>query len=228
MTVTLYHGNCLEILRQWAEKSVHCVVTSPPYWSLRDYDLPPIEWPTVTYRPMPGMAEVTVQGCEDGCGHAWGETQEIQVGATLGGDKSTLTNWAGSTEAAKEYAKKVQSTVSKGQFCHLCHGWRGSLGLEPTPTMYVAHLVAVFRENWRVLRDDGSLWLNLGDSYASQGGYRDYGSHDNGTGRAYNSGLRANGAGLKTKDLCGIPWRVALALLLPHLQRLLYARERAR
>jgi len=55
------------------DQSVHCVVTSPPYWGLRDYGLPPTEWPTVTYTPMAGLAPVTVQGCELGCQHAWGE-----------------------------------------------------------------------------------------------------------------------------------------------------------
>ena len=51
-----------------------------------------------------------------------------------------------------------------------CGAWRGSLGLEPTPELYVAHLVEVFRELRRVLRNDGTLWLNLGDSYATGGG----------------------------------------------------------
>ena len=45
--------------------------------------------------------------------------------------------------------------------------WRGCLGLEPTPEMFVAHIVSVFREVWRVLRDDGTCWVNFGDSYAS-------------------------------------------------------------
>ena len=51
-----------------------------------------------------------------------------------------------------------------------CGAWHGSLGLEPTPELYVAHLVEVFRELRRVLRNDGTLWLNLGDSYATGGG----------------------------------------------------------
>jgi DNA modification methylase len=92
------------------------------------------------------------------------------------------------------------------------YGVPGQLGLEPTPDEYVANMVAVFREVWRVMRDDGTLWLNLGDSYASSGGHREYGSSDNGVGRSYNSGMRANGNGLKPKDLVGIPWCVAFAL----------------
>ncbi len=74
------------------------------------------------------------------------------------------------------------------------YGEAGQIGLEPTPEEYVAKLVEVFREARRVLRDDGTLWLNLGDSYASS------------------PRGDKTGCGLKPKDLCGIPWRVALAL----------------
>ena len=131
-------------------ESVHCVVTSPPYWGLRDYGLAPTEWPTVTYTPLAGLALVTVDA------------------------------------------------------------WRGCLGLEPTPEMFVGHIVAVFREVWRVLRDDGTLWLNFGDTYA--GGGRG-GNGDSITGRAKNASQCSHfTGGLKVKDLCGIPWRVAFAL----------------
>jgi len=98
-------GDCLAELRKLPDESVHCCVTSPPYWGLRDYGVP------------------------------------------------------------------------------------GQLGLEKTPEEYVANMVEVFREVRRVLRKDGVLFLNLGDSY---------------------HGLRTKG--LKPKDLVGIPWRVAFAL----------------
>ena len=101
---TIWQGDCREVLRGLEESSVNCVVTSPPYWGLRDY------------------------------------------------------------------------------------GTDGQLGLEETPADHVANMVEVFREVRRVLREDGTLWLNYGDSYA------------------------ATGSGLKPKDLCGIPWRVAFAL----------------
>jgi DNA modification methylase len=91
------------------------------------------------------------------------------------------------------------------------YGVAGQLGLESTPEAYVAAMVEVFREVWRVLKDDGTLWLNLGDSYASTwscgrrnavgAGACDYGSRVN----------RAVG-GIKEKDLVGIPWMVAFAL----------------
>jgi DNA modification methylase len=101
----ILHGDAIEQLKDMPDESVHCCVTSPPYWGLRDY------------------------------------------------------------------------------------GDGGQLGLETTPEEYVENIVAVFREVRRVLRDDGTLWLNLGDTYAS--------------------GLAP---GLKQKDLVGIPWRVAFAL----------------
>ena len=94
------------------------------------------------------------------------------------------------------------------------YGVAGQLGLEPTPDEYVANLVAVFAEVRRVLRDDGTLWLNLGDSFASDdkwggssGGKHVTALHGNtGVGRGKRN------TGLKSKDLVGIPWMVAFAL----------------
>jgi len=86
--------------------------------------------------------------------------------------------------------KSIQTCVTSPPYWGLRdYGTPGQLGLEPTPEEYVANMVEVFREVWRVLRKDGTLWLNLGDSYAN-----------------------ANPGSLKPKDLCGIPWRVAFAL----------------
>ncbi len=81
-----------------------------------------------------------------------------------------------------------------------CHwdGWRGSLGNEPSLELYIEHLTQIFDEVKRVLRDDGTLWLNLGDGYAGSG-LRHY-------------PYKRKGIGLKTKDQCLIPHRVALAL----------------
>ena len=103
------------------------------------------------------------------------------------------------------------------------YGHAGQIGLERTPEEYVARLVEVFREVRRVLADDGTLWLNLGDSYASNGP-GSWGSSDKSTlTTASRKGAWAPGktvgttpvrdcSGLKPKDLCGIPWRVAFAL----------------
>jgi DNA modification methylase len=124
----ILQGDIRQIAPTLPSESVHCIVTSPPYWGLRDY------------------------------------------------------------------------------------GVDGQIGLEPTPDEYVSSLVAVFRELRRVLRDDGTLWLNLGDSYSGSGegggGNRkgnEHGQHDSMIGKRGTSGL-------KPKDLVGIPWRVAFAL----------------
>jgi len=97
------------------------------------------------------------------------------------------------------------------------YGCEGQLGLEATPELFVAAMVEVFREVKRCLRDDGTLWLNIGDSYAREGG-NTKGVSRHWDGRAADPGGQhdkrpnAHLIGLKQKDLCGIPWRLAFAL----------------
>ena len=95
--------------------------------------------------------------------------------------------------------------------------WTGCLGLEPTVEKFVGHTVAVFREVWRVLRKDGTLWINFGDSYCSTApGTMGDNVHIHGTKettkRAKKTMRTETPNGLKVKDLIGIPWRVAFAL----------------
>ena len=128
MKATILIGDCLDGMATLDAGSVHCCVTSPPYWGLRDY------------------------------------------------------------------------------------GNAAQIGLEETPDAYVARIVEVFRAVRRVLREDGTAWLNLGDSYASNPasggqGQQEGGDHQ----RTPNTGYKRP-AGLKPKDLVGIPWRVAFAL----------------
>lgn len=106
------------------------------------------------------------------------------------------------------------------------YGEAGQIGLEATPEAYVAELVAVFREVRRLLTDDGTLWLNLGDSYAAArggstppaqtvaGGVNGQGgvAERRGMKEGYNPSRNAGAFGLKHKDLVGIPWMVAFAL----------------
>ncbi len=151
MTVRFLTGDCRDVLKTLPDESVQCVVTSPPYFGLRDYKV------------------------------------------------------------------------------------AGQIGLEATPDEYVAEMVGVFREVRRVLRADGTLWLNLGDSYAGSGRG---GNPDAGTKQGTNAGSQSVGVlygrpqesaeeerlrvraqfaaeratGLKPKDLIGIPWLVAFAL----------------
>ncbi len=98
------------------------------------------------------------------------------------------------------------------------YGVEGQIGLEETPDAYVAKLVAVFREVRRVLRDDGVLWLNLGDSYVSNpgdrakvGGFQGNASPERIAAESSMS-MNKHTSGLKPKDLIGIPWMVAFAL----------------
>jgi DNA modification methylase len=137
----LYVGDVREQLRQLPDESVHCVVTSPPYWGLRMY-------------------------LEDG-------------------------------HESKHH----------------------ELGLEPTPEQYVANMVDVFREVRRVLRRDGTCWMNLGDSYATtvtSDRHFTQPTGPDGTPATKHppqfGGQKTAVSGLKPKDLCGIPWRVAFAL----------------
>ena len=109
---------------------------------------------------------------------------------------------------------RVQCVVTSPPYFGLRdYGVEGQIGLEPTPDAYVAQMVDVFRAVRDVLVDDGTLWLNLGDSYANDS---KWGGH---TGGKHAKALHASPidrnkryTGLKPKDLIGIPWRVAFAL----------------
>lgn len=118
-------------------------------------------------------------------------------------------------------SESVQTCVTSPPYWGLRdYGVAGQIGLEETPDAYVARLVEVFREVRRVLRDDGTLWLNLGDSYATTGKNR---TEAQATAKhGLNGGVKSQTAmlkqqpkitaGLKQKDLVGIPWMVAFAL----------------
>jgi len=106
--------------------------------------------------------------------------------------------------------ESVQCVVTSPPFWGLRdYGVNGQLGLEETPEEYVANLVAVFREVRRVLRDDGTVWLNLGDSYSA---VRSYQVRDNKHVEVGNNMASTIPPGLKPKDMVGIPWRTAFAL----------------
>lgn len=186
VTWTLYNTDCLAGLRELPDNSVQTCITSPPYWGLRDY----------------GTA--TWEAGDPACQHD---------AAPWTDDPGDLPE-VGRNALAANAAKWVRRTRG---VCRRCGAVRvdGQLGLEPTPEEYVARLVEVFREVRRVLRKDGTLWLNLGDSYASTApGTRNApmpkGSRDHPEEWA---NLRPKTPdGLKPKDLVGIPWRVAFAL----------------
>jgi DNA modification methylase len=116
-------------------------------------------------------------------------------------------------------AGSVQTCVTSPPYFGLRdYGHEGQIGLEPTPDEFVASLVDVFRSVRRVLRDDGTVWLNLGDSYAGGGG----GNYGDGKNVVSQGGQQVtnvrnrpewlSNAGVKPKDLLGVPWMVAFAL----------------
>ena len=156
--VTLYKGNNVDVLKTLPAESINCVVTSPPYYNLRDY------------------GSATWIGGDENCDHK-------SIHAKRG------------MNPTNDYVK--QSTSNEGMgvdfytTCPMCNAMKQDeqLGLEATPKEYVENMVQVFKEVKRVLAKNGTLWLNLGDSYST---------FDNN--------------GYKPKDLMGMPWRVAFAL----------------
>lgn len=110
-------------------------------------------------------------------------------------------------------SKSVQCCVTSPPYFGLRdYGMEGQIGLEPTPQEYVARLVYVFRAVRDVLRDDGVLWLNLGDSYARSGGKQGGGNREMLHLEGKQKRMLTPPNGTKHKDLLGIPWRVAFAL----------------
>jgi DNA modification methylase len=146
MTWRILQGDCREVLRALPAESVQTCVTSPPYWGLRAYGTSAQVW-----------------GGDPACAHAWGDALPPKPGpGPNAGASSKLTN--------PERQRSLPRPDDAGCFCVKCGAWRGELGLEPTPQLYVEHVVEVFREVWRTLRHDGTLWLNLGDCYATGAG----------------------------------------------------------
>lgn len=179
-----------------ADGSVHCAVTSPPYWGLRDY----------------GTA-VWVGGDPD-CDHMKGGANGIGKTTLLGGTKTTGHQQEGFTGGVcgKCGAERQDDQLGLEPIPD-CLGWATGA---PCGVCYVCRMVQVFREVRRVLRADGVCFLNLGDSYAHNGacgGSPDGPRKPRETDRVKQEkmGYRVP-PGLKPKDLVGIPWRVAFAL----------------
>lgn len=193
---TVLLGHVINQLRRLPEGSVQCVVTSPPYWGLRAYGTEPQIWPDS--KPL----------CEK---HEWATTPPRRKRASYDVKNP---NSKQSTNLGSRH------TLFPQNVCLKCNAWRGELGLEPTPELYVQHIVEIFREVKRVLRKDGTLWLNMGDSYAGSGKagsnpeyqkrHTEFGKLSVHSERFGLSAIVPNG--LKPKDLVGIPWMVAFAL----------------
>jgi DNA modification methylase len=195
-TWRIHEGDCRAVLATLPERSVQTCVTSPPYFGLRDYGT--VSW----------------DGGDPDCDHK-GPPHSTMVGfnARYFGREQTE-GWEDKQGELRRPFKDV---------CGHCGARRvdQQIGLEPTPDEFVGALVAVFREVRRVLRDDGTVWLNLGDSYAatstfssprtmhSEAGWKQAGSRPN----VYAGPVAARAAtDAKPKDLLMIPALVALAL----------------
>lgn len=186
----ILQGNALEMLRSLPDACVQTVVTSPPYLWKRDYGNMPTVWGGVST-----------------CDHEW-DTPLPPSNAR----QKPQSNINGKGNAAA-IAEPQQSPM--GCFCLRCRAWQGHLGNEPTITLYIDHLVQVFREVGRVMRSDASLWINLGDGYSNDtkwGG----GTHTvkNTTSRdgGYTGQKVKRESGFPPKSLMLIPLRFAIAM----------------
>ena len=197
MTWEIRQGNALELLRAMAGESIQACVCSPPYWGLRSYGTEPQVW-----------------GGDPGHSHVW-RPEGRHRGGPAREDHSG--NTRGKTRGGQAGAAACRTRgASAGDTC-ACGAWLGELGLEPTVDLYVAHVLELFREVRRVLKRNGTLWLNLGDSYIAD--RRGSAAPETSTLSHPTRHLEVSGApitkrsdGLKPKDLVGIPWRVAFAL----------------
>jgi site-specific DNA-methyltransferase (cytosine-N4-specific) len=185
-----------------SDESVQCVVTSPPYWGLRAYE---------------GNQE-EIWGGDPNCEHAWGAERKVNQSPQRDHDGN---GWA-NTRGEESARKGMSYEATQGNFCEKCCAWRGDYGLEPRVEMYIAHSLEILREIRRVLKKDGVVFWNVGDSY-SGGNWRTY-CRVAGTKQADNKGAiggtaqlvsfhknRKSSACLRPKNLCLIPERVAIA-----------------
>jgi site-specific DNA-methyltransferase (cytosine-N4-specific) len=164
----IIHGHCIDVLRQFARQSIQCVITSPPYYGLRGYGTIPQIWNS--FRP---------------CKHEW--TCYLPGKRQRWGNTDTLSAKQRSNRGSLQNVAALER--SGGRYCFNCNAWEGELGQEACAGDYVRHLCEAFDSVRDVLRDDGTVFLNLGDS----------------------SCLRAE-EDAKQKDMLGVPWRVALEL----------------
>jgi DNA modification methylase len=223
---TLYQDDALNVLAQLEHESVQVCVTSPPYWGLRKYS---------------GEQE-RIWGGDPDCPNHWGLESGNAQGETYVGKRrwqhegvsrqETPEEWVQQGGAAYKDGKvrwqhqesnpdayKVwdenKTGINQSATCARCGAWRGAFGLEPTVEMYVEHTVEFLRAIRRVLRADGVVFWNIGDSYAGSRKGMAGGNAYAGPNQATNPGSVGlpvqDWRGLKSKDLVLMPFRVALA-----------------
>lgn len=191
---TTYTGHNIDILSTFPSRSIDCIITSPPYFQLRDYG-----------------TEHQIWGGDQNCEHSFESVRTYN--ANSGGGQTSLQK-----SNKGSFASDYKDRAFYSTFCSKCNAWKGELGLEPTFQLYIDHLLSVFEECKRVLKDEGTMWVNLGDSYSGSGN----GSGDVTGGSKYDSSLTdsqkmKNGSkpgrqSLQSKCLLNIPSRFAIAM----------------
>ncbi|KKM27101.1 hypothetical protein LCGC14_1578090 [marine sediment metagenome] len=185
----IIQGDALQQLKELPEKSINMCMTSPPYWALRDY----------------GTDVETIWDGEEDCEHDWNSETKVWHGDRGKGKH-------------KEVFTDLKEQKSEHHFCSKCNAWKGQLGLEPTFDLYIKHLCDIFDEVKRVLRDDGTCWINLGDTYNAgrsgghAGGKKVFGDNENNL-EAYPKQSGVNVDGIKAKSLVMIPFRFAIEMV---------------
>jgi DNA modification methylase len=122
------------------DKSVHCIVTSPPYYGMRAYDVEPALWNVI----------------DPDCEHEWTEIERKHP--------MSRSNYGSSYQPQARGVNTMEEPIKESN-CAKCGATWGKLGEEETSEQYIDHLIEVFLEAKRVLRDDGVMWVNLGDTY---------------------------------------------------------------
>jgi DNA modification methylase len=179
-TGDIHHGDARGRLAEMPASAVHMVMTSPPYYGLRDY----------------GEDVESIWGGDDDCDHDW----VVEKMAAQGGE-NTADNPpdVGGNASTQETRIRGGGGVESGR-CRWCGAWEGQLGLEPSLGQFVRNLVEVGNAVRGVLRDDGSWWLNLGDSYSSGGR------------TSYDANKKDTRDDFRQKQKMLVPHRVAIAL----------------
>jgi hypothetical protein len=210
-------GNVMDRVSEIPDNALNEIATSPPYWNVRDYG-----------------TEGPIWGGDPACEHEF--TLEVNparhwtpgdipskrsiLGKRLHAENGTgKSGLAGANTPRKKAIAEANKSIGpaemrpgqKSAFCSKCGAWRGNLGLEPDPDLFVSHLADVFDAAKPKLRDDGILFVNLGDTFSGSGGAG--GDWDHGK-RADEPKWRQTGdTGLPAKSLVGIPWRFNLEML---------------
>ena len=250
MNIKLLNGNVLDMLKTIADESVDCIVSSPPYYGLRDYS-GVATYSSEDYDDLLVIANADLQKHRDRVSESQKDRYYLTDPAFNEKDKKwyislkydTSGVWGGDTECEHEWISQQNHkdnlrfrdpnhtasvgnnknaeiysnpTVLSGN-CSKCSAWKGQIGLEPSYELYTQHLMLVMKELKRVLKKTGTLFWNMGDSYASSGGAsRHFGYSDPKWAKARNGSFEeptAYDQGIEPKSLMMIPERFAIAMV---------------